>query len=264
MKSIDIHTHAFPDEVAAKAVPLLKKRASIEAFTDGTLTDLKRSMEASGVARSVIVPVSTKPGQVESINNWIMSIEDEAFIGFGTIHPRHKAWKDELARLNEHGIKGIKFHPDYQKFELDEPILYKIYEQVRENDMIILFHLGIDLGLSPPYTSLPGKLGKVMSDFAGLKVIASHMGGYEMWDDAERYLVGRDLYLETSFGIGFMPDERFLKMVQDHGVEKVLFGTDSPWRPQNGEIEKIEALNLTNREKRRILHDNAARLLGLN
>jgi len=263
MKIIDIHTHTFPDEVAAKAIPLLKKRASVEAFTDGTLACLKRSMDACGVSCSVIVPVSTKPGQVESINQWIVSIDNESFIGFGTIHPRHEGWKDELARLKDCGIKGIKFHADYQKFEMDEPILYEIYEQVREYGMIILFHMGTDLGLLPPYTSLPSKLGKIMSDFPGLKVVAAHMGGYEMWNDVERYLVGLDLYLETSFGIGFMPDERFLKIVRNHGSEKVLFGTDSPWRPQDVEVEKIRAIDLSDHEKQQILYGNAARLLEL-
>ncbi len=263
MKAIDIHTHAFPADLAAKAIPLIEQAANTKAFLDGTLDDLKRSMDAAGVVISVLQPVSTSPQQVKSINNWIMSIQDEAFLGFGTIHPKYQAWEDELKRLRQGGIKGVKFHSEYQNFMLDNAEVYPIYERIAEHGMIILFHMGADIGFSPPYKSDPKKLAKVLSDFPGLKVIAAHMGSYKMWDAVEQYLVGKDVYLETSFGIGFMSDEQFLQTVKNHGAEKILFGTDSPWRNQPEEIEKIDALKLTHRERRQIFFDNAARLLEL-
>jgi len=263
LKAIDVHVHAFPDGVAAKALPLLEQEAGIKAFLDGTLKDLKRSMDAAGVIISVLQPVSTNPRQVKKVNDWIISIQDDAFLGFGTLHPQHSAWEDELKRLHENGIKGIKLHAEYQNFWIDAAELYPIYERIAEYGMIILFHMGVDIGLPPPYKSSPQKLAKVLSDLPDLKVIAAHMGGYEMWDGVEQYLVGKDVYLETSFGVGFMSDQRFVRMVRNHGVGKVLFGTDSPWRDQAAEIEKINSLGLTEQERNQIFFENAIRLLGL-
>ena len=263
MKIIDTHTHVFPDNVAARAIPLLEQRAEVKAFYDGTLSGLKNSMKNSGVTSSILQPVATSPDQVESINKWIMAIADESIIPFGALHPRYPGWRDELLKLNEHGIKGIKFHADYQEFELDEPVLYEIYEQLREFDMIVLFHMGEDIGLSPPYTSLPEKLKKVVVDFPELSVIASHMGGYKMWGRVFDCLVGSDIYLETSFGIGFMSEQQFMRMVSEHGIDKVVFGSDSPWLSQQGEIAKIRALKLSEQAKQKILFDNAARLMDV-
>ncbi|MFP4564308.1 MAG: amidohydrolase, partial [Spirochaetia bacterium] len=59
MNIVDFHTHAFPDELAARAVPALEAEADIEAVLDGTVTSLLESMDRAGIERSVVASIAT-------------------------------------------------------------------------------------------------------------------------------------------------------------------------------------------------------------
>ena len=88
------------------------------------------------------------------------------------------------------------------------------------------------------------------------------MGGYALWDDVEKYLIGRNLYLDTSFSLEDLGEDRMISMIKKHGPDMVLFGTDSPWTGQAEEIEKLRNLNLKSNEIDGILGENARILLG--
>jgi len=148
MKIIDIHTHVFPDKIAVQTVKLLEEAApEVTAYLDGTISALKSSMQKAKIDLSVNQPISTKPPQVRSINEWVAEIQNDQVLSFGTVHPEFDELKGEIKRLNEKGIKGIKLHPDYQKFHPDDRAVYPIYEAICENEMVILFHAGIDIEL---------------------------------------------------------------------------------------------------------------------
>ena len=97
----------------------------------------------------------------------------------------------------------------------------------------------------------------------GLTLIAAHFGGFERWDDVERELVGLPVYLDTSFTVGYAPDEQFVRMVRRHGVERVLFATDAPWQDHAATLAAFRRLPLTPEEQAAILWGNAARLFQL-
>lgn len=260
---IDFHVHSFPDELAVRAVPSLASVARIPARLDGTLADIRASMKKAGVDKSVVQSIATKPSQTEKVNDWSAEIQDEDIIPFGSIHPDYENWQDELYRLQKLGIKGIKFHPDYQKFYVDDQRMYPFYDQATNMGFIILFHAGTDIGLHPPYHCTPDRLAKVVGSFPDGKIVAAHMGGYSYWDDVEELLVGTSIYLDTSMGIGKMSDEQAKRIIIRHGPEKVLFGTDSPWSDQTEEIAYIKMLGLEKKALEAILGGNAARLLEL-
>ena len=140
MKIIDMHTHVFPDKIAENTVRFLEQEAETEACLNGTVYDLKRSMKEAGISISVNQPIATTPAQVRSINDWAKGIEDGEIISFGTIHPLLENFAEEIGRIRKMGIKGVKIHPDYQKFHPDDESVFPIYESLIENDMILLFH----------------------------------------------------------------------------------------------------------------------------
>ena len=113
---IDIHTHCFPDNLAPRAISTLANKANIQPYTDGTINGLKKSMKTAGINISFIQPIATKPEQTTGINKWAIESQDENIRFFGTLHPDFPYWKDEIKVLAQAGIKGIKFHPDYQNF----------------------------------------------------------------------------------------------------------------------------------------------------
>ncbi|HOP99955.1 MAG TPA: TatD family hydrolase [Acetivibrio clariflavus] len=260
---IDFHVHCFNDELAAKAVPQLAKCANIPARLDGTILSLKESMKKAGVDKSVVLSIATKPSQTEKINNWTALIQDDSIIGFGSIHPENENWKEELLRLKENGIKGIKLHPDYQKFFVDDKKMYPIYEEAIEQGLIIIFHAGVDIGLPEPYHATPERLRRVIDDFPGGKFVAAHMGGFEYWDEVEKYLVGTEIYFDTSYSVRFMNEQQVRRIINNHGYKKILFATDSPWGDQSEEVQKIREFSFGYEIESAILGLNARELLGI-
>ncbi|HID96255.1 MAG TPA: amidohydrolase [Candidatus Latescibacteria bacterium] len=259
---IDVHTHAFADHIAKSAVEVLEKSAGIKAYLDGTVADLKRSMKEAGIVRSLVQPVATKPSQVKAINDWAHRISDGSIISFGTIHPLSQDWKEEIERLKRLGIPGVKFHPDYQDFYPDEVAMFPIYEALVANGLIVFFHAGVDIGLPPPVHGTPERIAKVLDNFPEMKVVAAHLGGYKMWDEVEDHLVGREIYLDTSYTIDYLDENIFLRIIKCHSIKKIVFGSDSPWKDQKREVQSILELDISDPEKEKILCTNAEDLLG--
>ncbi|MCX7920791.1 MAG: amidohydrolase family protein [Clostridia bacterium] len=260
---IDFHVHCFPDELAQKAIPKLSENANIPARLDGTLGSLQRSMNKCGVDYSVILSIATNPLQTEKVNSWSAGVQNGGILAFGSIHPDYENWKSEIDRIKEFGLRGLKFHPDYQNFFVDDIRVFPIYEYALQQGLIIIFHCGEDPGLPLPSHCTPKRLKDVIKAFPKGKVVAAHMGGYSYWDDVERYLVGEDLYMDTSASMGFASDEQIKRIISDHGYQKILFGTDSPWSDQEEQIAKLKELNLAESVEKAILGYNAKELLGL-
>lgn len=260
---IDFHVHCFPDALAQKAVSVLAERAEIAPRLDGTVGDVKRSMKKAGVDCSVIQSIATKPSQTEKLNDWSAGIQDNGIIAFGSIHPEFEGWRDELKRIKDLGIKGLKFHPDYQLFYVDEERVFPLYERAFELGLIILFHAGEDIGLPPPYHCTPQRLQKVLRAFPGGRIVAAHMGSYAYWNDVESFLLGEDVWLDTAYSLGVMGDDQAKQIIKNHGYEKILFATDSPWTDQAEEITKIKHLGLGDEIENAVLGENAKKLLGI-
>ena len=246
---IDAHTHVFPDHIAERAVKQLTGRSGETACLDGTVAGLERSMTENGISISVTQPVSTKPSQTPAVNSFAIELSARpSLVNFGTLHPDYVENASEIQRLENAGIKGVKFHPDYQEFFVDEERMFPLYRQMAEAKLIAFFHAGVDIGLPPPVHCTPERLAKVLDQVPDLTVVAAHFGGFKMWDDVERHLIGRNLWLDTSFTLAWFPAERFVKMARRHGIEKILFGTDSPWADQGKEINLHEESGLTEAE----------------
>lgn len=260
---IDFHVHCFPDEIAERAVTTLSEAANLPLKSNGTVAGIKASMKKAGVNKSVLLSIATKPQQTHKITQWAASVQDENIIAFGSIHPEYEDWRDELSKLCEVGIKGIKFHPEYQDFYVDDPKMFPIYERAAELGLIIIFHAGGDLGFQAPYHCPPERMKRVVRAFPGAKIVAAHMGGYEYWDEVENCLAGEQLYFDTSFSLHEMGREQFFRIASKHGYDKLLFASDSPWGDQSEEVERMLGLMLPKDLSEAVLGGNAARLLGL-
>lgn len=264
MDVIDIHTHIFPDMLAKRVISFIEQEAETRAFLDGTEADLIKSMNEAGIMLSVQQPVATKPSQVKSINDWASKfINGDTILSFGGMHPCYNDVPGEIKRMKEMGFKGFKLHPEYQKFYPDDPSVFQMYEAALDNDMIVFYHAGEDIGVKPPYYSTPDRMRRVVETFPYLKLVYAHMGGWMLWDDVERLIIGEEVFLETSFTMGYITDERFVNMIRDHGADRVVFGTDSPWRSQKDELQRFLSLPFSDHEKEQICSLNAKKLLAL-
>jgi len=261
MRIIDSHTHFFPDKVAEAAIPKMEATSGYKAHTDGTRAGLIRSMEAAGIERSLALPVATNPEKVSSINRFGASVKDPRIHMAAALHPKAENWKEHVEEIVELGFSAVKLHPDYQEFHPDDPDLLPFFAALRDSDILVVFHAGEDLSYKPPYGGGPARIAWLMENLPGIKIFAAHMGGYRMWDEVDRCLVGNPVYMDTSFSFGEISDERIRSMIERHGAEYVLFGTDSPWLDQAAEIKNVLRLGLGSAVEEKIFYENAVRLL---
>ena len=263
---IDFHTHIFPEKIAGKTIESLENLSGIKASTNGTLEGLLASMERTGVDMSVIMPVATKPSQMESINAYAKEICDMypgKLISFGGIHPDCEDYKSELNHIKELGLKGIKIHPDYQRVIIDDVRFMNIIEYASELGLVILTHAGIDIGLPEPVHCPPQKMRKVIDKIKPEKMIVAHYGGWKQWQEVYEYLAGENVYLDTAFTFDYIEKEMFLKILQKHGEDKILFATDSPWSHAARDIGAVNNMPIADSIKQKIFSGNAKKLLQI-
>ncbi|MFA5340770.1 MAG: amidohydrolase family protein [Clostridia bacterium] len=263
---IDLHTHIFPDELAPKAKETLLKNINYryEPVTELTKKSLIDRMNQWNIDISVVQTIITKKTQLEKTNLWVQSISSDRIIPFGGIFPHTDDFKKDIDFICSLGLKGIKFHAEYQDFSIDDPKALKIYDYALSKGLIILHHAGEDHGMPPPYRSNPEKFAYIADQMKGGIVIAAHLGGHNQWDDVERYLVGKNIYLDTSMGFEYYPKDQFLRIVKAHGADRILFGSDSPWSNAVNEISAINSLPIDQNSKEMILGNNAKRILNIN
>lgn len=259
---IDFHAHCFPDFLAGKAINELEKGCGIKAVHDGTAGGLKLYMAGKGVDRSVVLSVATKPSQVKAINEWSKQSSENALCFFGAIHPDDENVFEVIKQLKDEGFRGVKLHPDYQHFFADEQRLMPIYEALRDAGLIVVFHAGMDIGLPSPIHCTPLMLKNVLDSVKGLTAVAAHMGSHALWRDAEELLCGMNVFLDTSYSFYSLGKENMERMINKHGAERILFGTDSPWTKADEEIERIASLDLPQGDIDKILFRNALALLS--
>lgn len=259
---IDFHTHCFSDNIAKSAILQLENVGDVKAFHDGTAADLRCYMRRNSVDKSVVLPVATKPSQVGVINEWAKSEETDELCFFGALHPRDENIYDVMNQLKADGFKGVKMHPDYQSFIMDDRSMMPIYEALRDTGLTLVVHAGVDIGFPSLVHCTPIMISKVLTEIPGLRLVAAHMGGHGLWRDVEDVLLGKDIYIDTSFSSYVLGEEGMLRMIQKHGAEKVLFGSDSPWTEASEEIKLLNSLDLSSREKDLIMYKNALDLLA--
>ncbi len=263
---IDFHTHIFPGKIAGKTIESLEKLSGIKASTNGTLEGLLASMEHTGVDMSVIMPVATKPSQMANINIYAKEICEEypgKLISFGGIHPDVEDYKKELDHIRELGLKGIKIHPDYQRVMIDDVRFMNIIEYASELGLIILTHAGIDIGLPETVHCPPDKMRKVIDKIKPEKMVVAHYGGWKQWQEVYDYLAGENVYLDTAFTFDYIEQEMFLKVLEKHDENKILFATDSPWSHAARDIAVVNSLPVDECVKQKIFSENAKKLLQI-
>jgi hypothetical protein len=260
---IDFHTHAFPDALAHRAVPVLAKSGNVTPRSDGTIAGLLESMDNAGVERSVVCSIATKPGQFDSILAWSGAIRSDRIIPLLSLHPEDADIPGKLQRIRDAGFRGIKMHPYYQDFFLDEERMLPIYEELVRNDLLVVMHTGFDIAYPRERRADPEKIVGVVDRCPELCLVTTHLGSWDDWQNVEKYLVGKEIYMELSFTFSDLPAEAIRSILLNHPPTHILFGSDSPWRDQGESLRELQSLGLPSTLENGILRTNAMHLLRL-
>ena len=258
MQIIDIHTHVYPDAIAAKAAGSIREFYQTSDNMDGTVSTLLRRGDEAGISRFVLLPVAIRADRVRSINHFITETasSNDRFIGFGTLHAALENPAQEAEAIMAASLRGIKIHPDCQKFAIDDPRLFPVYEAI-QGKIPMMYHMGdqrFDF-------SHPARLRHVLELFPRLDTVAAHFGGYTMYETAREYLSDTECIMDISSSLMFMPEGVAEEYIRHYGAQRMAYGTDYPlWDPVQ---EVRQFLKLTDEEREQIAWKTAARFLKL-
>ena len=262
-KIINAHCHIYPEKIASKAVLGIRDFYDLNMSLDGTVDGLLRDGGKVGVTHYLIHSVATTPKQVESINEFIAEIVKERpdlFTGFGTLHPDSDDIQGDFDYLIELGLKGVKLHPDFQRFAMNEERAFKIGEVVRDGKVPMLVHCG-DFRYN---YSNPEQIKPFLDEFPEIPFIGAHFAGWSIWEEATEKLAGTpNLYVDICSSLYDLSPETAVELIHAYGSDKVLWGTDYPMWESVSEMEYFNKLDLTDRERSQILYENAAKLLNI-
>jgi uncharacterized protein len=259
---VDVHTHAWPEKVSEKAREALQQAFGVTLIGNPTAETLLTYMVRNGISVSVIAGVATKPEQVPSINQWLFGVRSKRLRVFCALHPQYPLWKEELAKIKAAG-DGVKFQPEFQDFYVDDDRFYPLYEELSRLRLPVLFHCGKELSGTKLVRSSPDRIMRLKKDFPDLLIIAGHFGGFQLWEEVRKHILGKDIYLDTAFFFGHLPDKEAREMILSHPAERILFGTDFPLVDQTRDIQALQQMELPRELKERIFYRNACRLLNI-
>lgn len=256
---IDAHAHIFPEKIAEKASVNIGKFYDIDMHFNGTVDTMIEKGARCGVTRFLVHSVATTPEQVDKINAFIVAqvrrLPDQ-LIGFATLHPDSDQIERQVDWAIAHGLRGIKLHPDFQKFYLDSERAMHIFRTI-EGRLPVLIHTG---DYRTEY-SKPARLVRVLHACPKLDVIAAHFGGWSEWESGALALATEDVYVDTSSSQYALKPHQVRELIDIFGPDRVLFGSDYPMWDCKDELAMLAKIPMSEQEREMIYHRNLEKLL---
>ncbi len=263
MEIIDSHAHIYPEKIAEKATNAIGDFYDIKMeMPAGTAQRLIDDGKRIGVSKYVVHSVATTAHQVRSINSFIKKEmgEHKEFIGFMTLHQdlTEEEIATEVDLCIKDGFKGVKLHPDFQKFYIDGENAEKFYRVIGDR-LPILFHTGDNRF----EFSKPIRLVKMAKKYPQVNFIAAHFGGYRCWNDAYMYRGLPNVYFDTCSSLPFISPYKAKEIIDMLGAERFFFSTDFPMWDAEAELERFNKIPLNKKEREMIFSGNIKKLLKI-
>ena len=235
-----------------------------KGFQPNTVEEFTTIMDRNGIDAVVTcAPYSSigKDRTYDEANEFLAKSTEEAggrIIPFMRVNPHlQENALSSIKKGAKQGFRGIKFHPRNEAFAINsEELAFPIAELALKLGMPILIHTG------EPDTygyAQPALVGDLADSFPDLTLVVGHMGK-RLCEDA--ICVARwfdNIILETSF----RSHRDIARAVRRVGADRVIYGSDTPFGIPEVEMLKVRVADISAEEKRMVLGDNMARILGL-
>jgi predicted TIM-barrel fold metal-dependent hydrolase len=262
---IDCHTHInyYEDET----VPALPQM----------LEQLQREMRRNRVDIAlVLTSYKVNPGR-PSTRDAVVATRDlkNIFIvaGMSYLNFREEDVEELRGYLREGFVRGLKLYPGYEPFYPYDERLHPLYALAEEFDVPVMIHSGDTYDPKGKIKfSHPLHVDDVAVDHPNVKLIICHIGNPWVRDTMEVVYKNKNVYTDISGLVLGDFSDRFevymRKQIQEmllYGVEpeKVLYGTDWPISSMQSYLEFIDELKIPERDRNKIMWENAARLFKL-
>jgi predicted TIM-barrel fold metal-dependent hydrolase len=275
MRAIDFHVHLpTPDWLDGSMGGYVEAaeayfRSTVERQSLGQLADKYRALDAKAVL--LAWDAETATGRPRVPNETVAAACEQypdAFTGIGSVDPHKKSAVDEVANIAELGLRGVKFHPSLQAFAPDDPAFWPVFAACESRGLLALFHTGTSgIGARQPggqgiridYAH-PLKLDAVAAEHPGLTVVAAHFGWPWHMDLIAVALHKTNVYIDIS---GWSPRRippEVVRELKGRLSDQFVWGSDFPFISPERCLAELDELGLATET---LLHDNAARILGL-
>jgi len=258
--TFDFHAHVFTEDVAEKLIGKMEEIYGVKRRYNAVIEDVLKSAGSGGIDRVVILSIANRPEHTH-FNNWYAELgrKYNEVIPFGSIHIENDP--GELDRFPELGLKGFKIQPNAQRFYPDDRRMWPIYKRAAELGLIVVFHTGDEEGGVKGVYSQPKQYVDVIKSFPELKIVLAHFGGYMAWADVGPLFGYNNVYFDTAYLPGKIDDTLFVSLAEKIGFDRILFGTDFPFRDHKTEREYVERL-FDRDMAMKFMSENPMRLLG--
>jgi predicted TIM-barrel fold metal-dependent hydrolase len=278
--ALDVHVHIEIDDEGNASLPPALAEAASQYFKSDTrptldgIADLYRELTMAAVVFTVDARTQLAHPPLDSAEIARGAARNaDVLIPFGSVDPRTGPAAVELARRlgEESGVRGFKLHPTVQGFDPSDETYYPLYAEFSRLGVPMLVHTGQSGigagtrgggGFRLSYSN-PMLLDGVAADFPDLDIVFAHPS--VPWQDEAISIATHksNVWIDLS---GWSPKyfpENLLRAARTYLQDRVLFGSDFPMLHPTRWRDDFAAHGFDEAVTRKILRDNAIRLLGL-
>lgn len=259
---IDIHTHIYPVALARRAMKVIGREN--DDFQNLPIREnLLARMQETGVEVSVNLPVVSRPQNQAEVNRFAKESSRKNIIPFGGLHPDCENVTEELEKLKDMGMAGIKFHPPFQKVRLEDPKYEEMWKRINQLGFPVLIHCG-KAEIERPYDLYPSGVWTILKYAPDIPIILAHMGSLCMKKQPGNPLkdLPENVFIDTAMSAELESAEEFESIISSFGTKRVLYGSDFPYGSQKAAIARIQDSHFSEHEKEDMLWKNAAKILS--
>lgn len=259
---IDFHTHIYPSTLARRAMAVAGREH--DDFDKLPVKEnLRKRMEEAGVMLSVVQHVTSKPATQTDVNRFAKEIVRTNVISFGGLHPDCENVLEEIEKLKDMNMAGIKFHPPFQRADLTDERYIPMWKHINHLGFPVLIHCGRARG-EGIYDLFPSGVAAFIRYLPDVPVVLAHMGSRCGRKEEEEILFSfpENVYIDTAMSAERQEMADFERLAAAMGPERVVFGSDFPYGTQKAAIEFIRNSSFSDHEKAMMLGGTAEKILG--
>ena len=238
MEIIVNHAHVFQKEVRE----------------DGTISALKETMDVCSIDKAVcFAPFAEQYNDDgRNQNRWLYEQirNDSSFFAFGTVDFSKNNLKDQTQEIYEFGFDGIKMHPSFQNFKIDDDKACEVYEVAEKYGLPISFHTGVHWNrLKNDHVLL---YDEISHRYPGLKICMEHVGGYSFFSDAVAVMCNNrgkiyagltSVFDRDANRLWYLGKEKVKDLIWLTDVDQCIFGLDFPYNSSDKIAEAMKIMH---------------------
>lgn len=187
------------------------------------------------------------------------------FVPFGSVNPKLPGWEEDLRRCVErHKMPGLRLHPNYHGYKLDDPAFARLLSLVSELKLVVQIAVSMeDERMQSPLARVPhvdaAPLAELLQRFPKLPVVLLNWNRAVNGNLLKKLAASGEVFFEiaTLEGVGGVAN-----LLTQISPRRVLFGSHAPLFYFESALLKLKESALNEEQEHTVRSENARRLLS--